>query len=435
MKQPAGAAALRHAAEARLRKLGDATDARASRADLARLVHELQVYRVELEMQNEELRQARTDLQSAADRYRDLFEHSLDGVLLTRPTGEILAANPAAQRMFGYSEAEFRAMGRQGLVDATDQRLAGALAERERTGRFVGELTYLARDGRRVPVEVASALFADGDGRLLNSMIVRDITARQRAEDDMARLRAEMHQVLEWQVARHTVAALAHELNQPLASIAALSEAARRLLAADCASAASCSRAEPLGRTVAHLAIESERAGRAVRDLMASLHRPAEPTGTMALADLLREVVRETGSDGATDCRMVVDCPATVAAVRVNRLQVEKVLLNLIRNSRDALAETPTPNGRIRLAAALVADDANGATGAELCLTVHDDGPGIDAAMRGQLFHPFVTAKRGGMGLGLAISRALVEVQGGKLWYDADAGPGATFRFTLPVRR
>ena len=92
-----------------------------------------------------------------------------------RPTGEILAANPAAQRKFGYSEAEFRAMGRQGLVDATDQRLAGALAEREPTGRFVGELTYLARDGRQVPVEVASALFADGDGRLLNSMIVRDI--------------------------------------------------------------------------------------------------------------------------------------------------------------------------------------------------------------------------------------------------------------------
>ncbi len=114
--------------------------------------------------------------------YRSLFENSMDAVLLTTPEGRILAANPEAQRLFGRDEQELRAIGRAGVVDASDPRLAAALAEREASGRFRGELTFVDRDGRTFPAEVSSLMFKSKDGRRLSSMILRDVTKRKAAE-------------------------------------------------------------------------------------------------------------------------------------------------------------------------------------------------------------------------------------------------------------
>jgi PAS domain S-box-containing protein len=117
--------------------------------------------------------------------YRALFEHSLDGVLLTTPDGGILAANPAMCRMLGYTEDELRTLGRSGVVDTADPRLPIALEQRRRTGGFIGGLTLIAKDGRRVPVEVSTRTFTDVDGRERTSMFVRDVTERLRAEEDL----------------------------------------------------------------------------------------------------------------------------------------------------------------------------------------------------------------------------------------------------------
>jgi PAS domain S-box-containing protein len=118
--------------------------------------------------------------------YRALFEQSLDAVLLTEPGGAILAANPAACRMFGYTEAEFLALGRGAVADPDDPRLAAALEERRRTGRFAGELTLKRKDGSRIPVEVSTQIFRDRTGRERTSMIVRDVTERQRAAEALS---------------------------------------------------------------------------------------------------------------------------------------------------------------------------------------------------------------------------------------------------------
>lgn len=126
--------------------------------------------------------------------YRWLFEHSLDGVLLTRLDGSILAANPAMCRMLGYTADEILTLGRAGIVDASDPRLAPALELRRRTGRFVGELTFVAKDGRRVPVELSSQVVRDADGTELTSMFVRDISERRRAEEAL-RLNEERYRV------------------------------------------------------------------------------------------------------------------------------------------------------------------------------------------------------------------------------------------------
>ncbi|HOE42235.1 MAG TPA: PAS domain S-box protein, partial [Rhodoferax sp.] len=119
--------------------------------------------------------------------YRTLFENSMDAVLLTSPDGGIHAANLAAQKMFDRSEAELCRMGRDGVVDPTDSRLEQALAVRETNGSFQGELTFIRKNGVKFPVEVSSQVFVGKDKRLMTSMVVRDITARLKAANALAK--------------------------------------------------------------------------------------------------------------------------------------------------------------------------------------------------------------------------------------------------------
>jgi len=116
------------------------------------------------------------------EKYRLVFENSGDAILLTEIDGTILAANPAACRMFGYTEAEIRRLGRGGLVDTTDPRLPAALEERKRTGIFQGEMNFLHADGHFFPAELTSVIFPSQDGSPKTSIIIRDITARKQAE-------------------------------------------------------------------------------------------------------------------------------------------------------------------------------------------------------------------------------------------------------------
>jgi PAS domain S-box-containing protein len=134
--------------------------------------------------------QSAAALSESEERYRLLFEASLDAVMLTAPDGRILSANPAACRLLGRSEEELIAVGRDGIMDREDPRLAGALAERERTGMFSGELTMIHKDGAKIPVEITTAIFEDRCGQARTSMIIRDITRRLREEESLKKLQA-----------------------------------------------------------------------------------------------------------------------------------------------------------------------------------------------------------------------------------------------------
>ena len=121
-------------------------------------------------------------LKESEEKYRLLYENSMDAILYTSPDGSIQAANPAACAMFQRTEEEIIKNGRAGVIDATDPRLSAALEERARTGRFEGELTFLRKDGTRFPGEMSSSIFTDRTGQKRSSMIIRDITGRKRAE-------------------------------------------------------------------------------------------------------------------------------------------------------------------------------------------------------------------------------------------------------------
>ena len=132
-----------------------------------------------------ERKQVESALVESEALFRLIFNHNLDAALLTRPNGEVVAANLEAQRMFGYDENDFRRLGRDGLVDTTDPRLPAALAQRAREGWFRGELTMIARDDRRFPAELSSSVFRSKDGSEMSSLLIRDITELKRLEQQL----------------------------------------------------------------------------------------------------------------------------------------------------------------------------------------------------------------------------------------------------------
>ena len=122
-------------------------------------------------------------LRESEERYRLLFNSSIDAIMFTFPDGRISAANPAACRIFGRSEEDLKTIGRKGILDITDPRLADALEERARTGKFLGELTFIRKDGSKFPGEISTTVFEDKEGLLRAGMVIRDITERRNAEE------------------------------------------------------------------------------------------------------------------------------------------------------------------------------------------------------------------------------------------------------------
>ena len=254
------------------------------------------------------------------------------------------------------------------------------------------------------------------------------ISERKQNEKKMETLHDEMNSMLVWQVAQHTVAALAHEINQPLASLSILSEVAKRLLVSDQISDGN--HGERLRRreeTLMRMNTEIERAASVVRSLLISVNKPDITRASALVNELIGESIRTAQSEGVFGYAIMANYAADLPLVNVNRLQVSKVLLNLIHNSAQAMHAAQTPNGKIVLSTA-VTDD-----GSEVSISVQDDGPGISALMQQEIFQPFITTKSHGLGLGLTISRALIEANGGKLWATQTKGQGATFHFTLPT--
>ncbi len=132
--------------------------------------------------------QAEDRLRESEDRYRSIVEHSRDAILLTAADGRILSANPAACRTFGCTESDIQALGRNGLVDTSDPRVAAAVEERRRTGSFSGELTIVRHDGERFPAELSTSVFEAHNGELRTSMLIRDVTERKENEAQLAYL-------------------------------------------------------------------------------------------------------------------------------------------------------------------------------------------------------------------------------------------------------
>lgn len=310
-----------------------------------------------------------------------------DGILTIDSEGRVEIANPAAERMFG-----------------------GPLAGRDPASLGLGggpEIEACRLDGAHFPAEVASG----GD-----VLVLRDVSRRRQVETRLREQQAQLAHAGRRAAAGEMGSALAHELNQPLAAIIAFSRAARRL--------ASAGEGLRLAETLDKVVAQADRAGEIIRRLREFLRRGEGTREPVAPALLLDEAVALVAGEAAPrGIRLAVEVAPDLPAVLADRIQIEQVLTNLLRNAFDALAASE--------GARLVTLSARLAGEGRVELAVHDSGPGVDPAMAEALFTPFASGKEHGMGLGLAISRGIVESHGGRLCYDGR--DGASFRFDLPA--
>ena len=261
--------------------------------------------------------------------------------------------------------------------------------------------------------------FEDGHASRLIG-IARDVTGRKTSEKRLQAQRTETENVFKQQVAARTASAIAHELNQPLGAISAYSEVALHALQSESIDQVK------LKRALQGCVDQAHRAGRSLHELLAFLLKGELVTEKLDINKIVKEALDIVHSNGYGDFHSVLELEPDIPPVEGNQVQIQKVLVNLLRNSVEAMQNAGMPSSYITIKAC-TSQNGNLAQ-----VTVQDSGPGLNVETAQRIFEPFFTTKPSGIGMGLAISRALVEANGGQLWLDPDFKSGATFHFTLP---
>src|SRR5213075_759131 len=250
--------------------------------------------------------------------------------------------------------------------------------------------------------------------------LARDITARQQAQLEMRRLQDEIAHVGRVSMMGQLASSLAHEINQPLGAILRNAEAAELFLQSKKPDM------EEIRTILADIRADDQRAGSVIDRMRALLKRHVLDTQLLDLNELVGNVAELARPDATIrHVKLKVNLPAHLPAVRGDRVHLQQVLLNLILNGMDALNGNED-NRRVTVSARLAATR-------DIEISVSDTGHGITSEKLTKVFDPFFTTKPDGMGMGLPISRTIVESHGGRLWVESNNGSGATFRFTLPL--
>jgi len=348
-----------------------------------------------------------------------------DAMVVIDENGDIVSFSAAAEKMFGYSEDAVLGRNVRMLMPSPDrERHDGYLGTYLATGKRkiigIGRITTALRsDGSTFPIELAIGEAWIGDHRIFTGFI-RDLTERQQAELRLQDLQSELAHVGRVSEMGTLASSLAHELNQPLAAIANYCEAARDLLD----SASDSGTLAMIREALDEASKQSIRAGQIVRRLRDFMSHGESERRLESLPKLVGEAnalalvgSREHGID------VQIDLDPRAGEVFVDRIQVQQVLINLIRNAIDAMVESPRRSLRI----------STHRQDGMVRVTVSDTGTGISEPIAEQLFQPFVTSKKAGMGIGLSICRTIVEAHGGRIWFETGIDGGTAFSFTLPT--
>jgi two-component system sensor kinase FixL len=358
---------------------------------------------------------------------REAHLHSIldtvpDAMIVIDEAGVMRSFSQAAERLFGWTSAE--TVGRNVSMLMPEPHHSahdGYLQRYYQTGerRIIGIERVVVgqrRAGDTFPMELAVGEVRTERGRFFTGF-VRDLTERQASEARVQALQSELVHMSRVSAMGEMASALAHELNQPLAALNNYLRGSTRMLAKPDLDV------ERLSGALGKAGKEALRAGEIIRRLRDFAARGETERGI----ESLRSIVEEASAlalVGAAEKGIAVSFgydPA-VDQVLADRVQIQQVILNLIRNAIDAMGDSE----RRVLAVTVTAGEPGMAL-----VSVADTGPGVSPQVAGQLFQPFITTKAEGMGVGLSISRTIVESHGGRIWAEPTPGGGATFRFTL----
>ena len=344
---------------------------------------------------------------------------SNDAIIGKTMDGIVTDWNAAAETMFGYTAAEM--IGQPIMVLFPKERIPEETAILERIHRGepaeTFETTRCRKDGRVIPVAVTVSPILDASGAIVGaSKIVRDLSERQDRERRLNEIQAELVHLSRLTELGQMVSALAHEVNQPLTAMVNYLGAVRRLIVTG--------NQQTALQAVDRIADQADRARQIIRRLSDQVTRREPERRVESLSKTIEEAssLALLGIPKGLKLDIRVDDDADEAVI--DKVQIQQVLLNLVRNAAEAMDGSPHRELSIATARA----------GGMVEISVTDTGPGLPESVRARLFQPFVTTKPNGMGIGLSVSRNIIEAHGGKIRAEHGAGGGTVFRLTVPGR-
>jgi len=289
-------------------------------------------------------------------------------------------------------------------------------------------MEYTRKDGSRVPLLVGAAMFDEREDQWVAFAL--DLTERKRAEAEMRESERRYRQVqLELSHANRVAtlgqltASIAHEVNQPIAAAITNAQAALRWL-----NAVPPELDEVRGR-LGRIVENGARASDVIHRIRALAKKAPPPTDAVALNDAIIEVLALTRGEAAKNgISLSTQLAEGLPMIRGDRVQLQQVVLNLVVNAVEAMAEAKSGPPELLVSSGRFESD-------HLLVTVQDTGPGLTQENLDRLFEPFFTTKSAGLGLGLSICRSIVEAHGGRLWASPNIPRGTIFQFALPVDR
>ncbi|MBR0550972.1 PAS domain S-box protein [Stakelama marina] len=364
-------------------------------------------------------------LRASNEQFRSVLETVPSTMLIVDEQGTVLSFSKSAEALFGYAAEEI--IGQPVTLLTREDTDGNGLsenfsAEHARTPAGMRTLTARHRDGSDVPVEVWVGEFGTEKSRLF-TIFMRDISERLLAQERLYDLRTELAHVSRVNTMGEIAAGIAHELNQPLSAMVNFLGAAKMMLKPEAP------RPEQATEVVQLASEQAMRAGDIIRRLRQFVSRGEVEMHPLHLDKVVEESVAlmQLGG-GQYDITLDIDLSDDLPRALADRVQVQQVLVNLLRNAIEELRKMPKDQRRIGIRAKQIDAEV-----IEMC--IEDSGPGLPDNMLDQLYTPFVSTKKTGMGVGLSICRRIVEAHDGTLTAENKEEGGAVFRFTLPAMR
>jgi two-component system, LuxR family, sensor kinase FixL len=394
------------------------------------LVHDLQASEAELRKSEIELRKSEAGLRESEARMTLAVDAADLGLWIWDLGHNDIWASDKWRELFAFSPSErleFSAILERLHPDDREalRRVHASAVATANGGRYQTEYRLLLPDGSIRWISSMGRIEIDAAGQpVLMRGASREVTARKRAEQEAQVLRQEIAHAGRVSMLGQLASGLAHEIHQPLAAILRNVEAAELLMLDPSPDL------DEIRAIHADVRTDDERAGHVIDRMRALLERHTLDTRRLDVGALVNEVAALMRVDAAArEVKLDVGVPADVPPVRGDRVHLQQVLLNLIFNGMDALKGATPENRRVGVTARV-----NAASGGRMVeIGVDDTGPGIPTDTLAHIFEPFFTTKSSGMGMGLAISRTIVEAHAGQIWAENRVGGGAAFRFTVPV--
>ena len=374
---------------------------------------------------NRELKKA----QNFLERKHDLILNSVaDGIYGVDLEGNATFVNRAMEEITGWSSDELIGRNQHDLLHHTradGSEFPGVECPvyhtfRDNVPRYVDDDIFWRKDGTSFPVEYTSTPVKDESGRVVGAVVVfRDITERKEAEEEARQHQDEFAHIARLSTLGEMAAGIAHEINQPLSAIVNYTRGCIRMLEGNTGSR------DDLVTAMEGAARQANRAGEIIRQLRHFIRKEQPQRDVVSLNEIVREVAvlvePEARRNGVS---MKLDLDPEIVPVLAHNIQIEQVILNLARNAIEAMTEADSERRELMIRTRQPGDRM-------VQVAVSDTGPGFSAELLDQMFDQFFTTKPRGMGLGLSISRGIIEAHGGNL--VAESGQGATFSFTLPT--